>query len=141
MKDTVQGLFDAEDVIYTRVVETSSFVLTLAKQSAKGEDKITYDFQKVAEELAKMIPDELQAKVDEIMETYKKVVPAIVRSPSFTAKPKDGTKFSDKGKLQEGVIDAMKNVIKLVMNLTKSVTKWAVSYDKKLAALKKLAGM
>lgn len=132
MKETVQGLFDATDIVYTRVVETCSFTMTLAKQ-AQAQEKIDYDFQKVAEELAKLIPDELQAQVDAIMEAHKKVTVTQPRSPAFTVKPK-----GIKENLTEGVLETL---TKLIGSVLKKITNWATGYDKKLAKLKKMAGM
>lgn len=143
MKEHVQALFDAEDVVYTRVVETNSFVLTLAKQGT-ATTKTTYDFEKIAEELAKLIPDELQSKVDEITEAYKKVTVTQPKSPALTVQTAD--EVEKKGRtvranLKEGIADVFKKAATTVKALLKKVAAWGVSYDKKLAVLKKQAGL
>lgn len=153
MKETVQGLFEATDIVYTRVVDTCSFTMTLAKQSLPKE-KVEYDFEKIAEDLAKLIPDELQSKVDEIVEAHKKVSVTQPKSPAFTVKPKinegvqgepgydiemDNNSYAYSKKSSLG--DKIKAAIKIVGSLVKKVTGWAVSYDKKLAKLKKDAGI
>lgn len=137
MKETVQDLFDATDIVYTRVVETCSFTLTLAKQAQKPTEKIDYDFQSIAEELAKLIPDDLQSKVDEIMETYKKVIVTQPKSPAFSVK----TKIKEDQDLQESLIAKVKALAKMISGFLKKITSWAVSYDKKMSALKKKTGI
>lgn len=125
MKETVQGLFDSTDVVYTRVVETCSFTITLAKEG-KAIEKVEYDFQKIAEELAKLIPDELQSKVDEIMEAYKKVKITQPKSPALTVD------------LKEGILDSLSKISKMASSVLKKMMGWALSYDKKLDKLKKI---
>jgi len=131
IKGKVEDLFNAEDVVLTRVIETVSFTMTVSKKS-KTADKEVIDFQKIAEELAILIPDELQAKVDEIVATYTTVVKGQDKSPALQVKPKvNESLLSDLG-------SKLANAVK---SLVKSVASWAKGYDKKLAALKKLANV
>lgn len=131
LKAEVENLFDAEDIIYTRIVETCSFVATLNKIS-KPKDKVEVDYTKIIEELTKLIPEELRVKVDEITATYTTISKTEPRSPAFKTEPKD---------LEEGIGDVFKKIKQLVGALIKSVTRWAVAYDKKLAKLKLEAGI
>lgn len=129
IKDRVEDLFAAEDVVLTRVIDTVSFTLTVSKKS-KQEDKVTIDYKAIAEELAKLIPDDLQAKVDEIAAAYTTIAKQEDKSPALSVKAKVTEGLI--GNLKAGVVSAIKKAIK-------SVTSWASKYDKKLAALKKLA--
>jgi len=129
IKEKVEDLFAAEDIVLTRVIDTVSFTLTVSKKS-KQDDKIVVDYKAIAEELAKLIPDELQAKVDEIAAAYTTITKQEDKSPALSVKAKVNEGLI--GDLKAGIVSAIKKVIK-------SVTSWASKYDRKLAALKKLA--
>ncbi len=125
IKARVEDLFAAEDVVLTRVIDTVSFTMTVSK-TAKQADKVTVDFKAIAEELAKLIPDELQAKVDEIVKAYTVTVAQQDKSPALSVKAKvTESLLSDLG---ASVATAIKKAIK-------SVASWAKKYDKKLAVL------
>ena len=127
IKEKAEDLFAAEDVVLTRVIETVSFTLTVSKRS-KVLDKTTVDYQGIAEELAKLIPDELQAKVDEIVKAYT----------TIAAQPDKSPALSVKAKVTEGLLqDLSAKVVQLIKKLVKSVTSWAISYDRKLDKLKR----
>lgn len=128
IKGKVEDLFAAEDIVLTRVIDTVSFTMTVSKR-AKVEDKVTIDFQKIAEELAKLIPDELQAKVDEIVTAYTFIEKQQDKSPALNVKAKvNESLLSDLG---SSIVSAVKKAIK-------SVASWARKYDKKLSNLKKM---
>lgn len=127
LKETVEGMFDAEDAVVTRVVETVSFSLVMAKEVAKdipASSKV--DYEKLAGELAKLIPAELQDKVQELTKLYTKIIPA-------STKP--GVKSISVTPLEEGVGTTLKSLIKSLVNGVKQFTRWATGYDKKLGAL------
>ena len=127
LKETVEGMFDAEDAVVTRVVETVSFSLVMAKEVAKdipASSKV--DYEKLAGELAKLIPAELQDKVQELTKMYTKIIPA-------STKP--GVKSISVTPLEEGVGSTLKSLIKSLVNGVKQCTRWAIGYDKKLGAL------
>jgi hypothetical protein len=128
IKEKVEDLFAAEDVVLTRVIETCSFTLTVSKRS-KQEDKVTIDYEAIAMELAKLIPDELQAKVDEIVAAYTSIKKQEDKSPALAVK----------AKVNEGLGDLAKSLVALVKKAVKSIASWAKKYDRKLAALKKQA--
>ena len=136
LKERVTDLFDAEDVVLTRVVETASFTLTLSKlvKSAEQEPKVVVNYQKIAEELAKLIPDELQAKVDEIVKMYTEISIAADKAPALRVKSK-----VDESLVAEGVLDMIKGMAAKVAKWVKSMASWAVGYDRKLDALKRQA--
>jgi len=131
IKLRVETLFAAEDVVLTRVIDTVSFTMTVSKTS-KQEDKITIDYKAIAEELAKLIPDELQAKVDEIAAAYTTIQKQEDKSPALSVK----------SKVAEGLLADIKvNVVAALKNAIKSIASWAKKYDKKLNALKKMANV
>jgi len=130
IKSRVEELFSAEDVVLTRVIETVSFTMTVSKRLKKADDKKVVDYEAIATELAKLIPEELQAKVEEITLAYTKLIPQEVKSPGLSVK----------AKVNEGLFTDLKaGVVSMVKRVIKSITSWAIKYDKKLLALKKMA--
>lgn len=133
LKEHVTDLFNAEDIVLTRVVETASFTMTLSKRvTAEEQDrKVVIDYKAIAEDLANLIPVELQAKIEEITKMYTVVSLAAEKSPALRVK---SNKVEES--LNEGVLDMIKGLAEKVLNWTKKVASWAVGYDKKLALLK-----
>lgn len=133
IKDTVTDLFDAEDIVLTRVVETVSFTLTLSKliKSSEQNPKTVVNYEAIAKALAELIPTDLQAQVEEITKMYTEVSLAADKSPALRIKDKTE-------KIDEGLLDSIKGAAAKLAKWAKSTAKWAVSYDKKLAKLKLL---
>lgn len=131
IKENITELFEAEDIVLTRVVETVSFTLTLSKlvKASEQNPKTTVDYEAIAKELAKLIPEELQAQVEAITKMYTEVTLASDKSPALRIKNKND-------KLDEGLMDSIKGLANKVVKWAKSMASWAVGYDKKLAALK-----
>lgn len=130
LKTRVEELFAAEDVVLTRVIETASFTLTLSKKQKQDPKKLV-NYESIAAELVKLVPEELEAKVNEIYEAYTQIIPQEDKSPALRVK----------GKLEEGVLDMLATAIKTVKGLLKKMLTWGAKYDKKLAALKADAGV
>lgn len=128
LKGDVQELFDAEDVVLTRVVETAQFTLTMAKEVQKDPTQ-EVDYTSIIAALSALIPSELQSRVDEITAKYTKIVP-----------PKAPIKRLSVSKevVKEGVLGDLTNFIK---SFVKSIHSWATRYDAKLEALKRKAGL
>jgi hypothetical protein len=132
IKDKVTDLFDAEDIVLTRVVETVSFTLTLSKlvKAAEQKDKVVVDYESIAKELAKLIPDELQKAVQEITDRYTEVSLAADKSPALRVKNKNDDK------LAEDVLSSLKRYMESIHKWVSSMVKWGNKYDKKLNKLK-----
>ena len=127
MKQVVESLFDAEDEVLTRVVDTVSYTITLSK-AEKAESKApkkSIDYAAIVKELGEMIP-ELQAKIEEITEKYTEVV-----------QPKDTpVKLIVKSKLDEGLTAFARGLVKSFKEMLKSIKSWGKGYDKRLNSLK-----
>lgn len=132
LKGDVQGLFDAEDIIYTRVVETAQFTLTMVKEVQKTEGTTEVDYKSIVAALTALVSEDLQGKVEEIIAQYTKVVPPKAPIKKLTVSKEVGAP------LAEGFLETLKNK---AIRLLKSITGWATSYDNKLDALKKKAGV
>ena len=127
MKQVVESLFDAEDEVLTRVVDTVSYTITLSK-AEKAESKApkkSVDYAAIVKELSEMIP-ELQAKIEEITEKYTEIV-----------QPKDTPmKLIVKSKLDEGLTAFARGLVKSFKEMLKSIKSWGKGYDKRLNSLK-----
>jgi hypothetical protein len=120
-RENVADLFDVEDAVKTRVIDTVSFIVTLSK-----DPKVTTSpkYKDILEVLEKQLTPELIT----VLENLKKTMVTITqKAPSLRIDPKD------KQKLDEGVISSYINKLKSwVMN-------WGKKYDAKLNQLKSLA--
>lgn len=127
LKGVVEGMFDPEDAVVTRVVETVSFSLTMAKEVAKDiPESKKLDYEAIAKELIKLIPEELQSKVQEITDTYTKIIPASTKA---------GVKSLSVSPLEEGVVDVAKKAMRALVSRSRQFIQWATGYDKKLSKL------
>lgn len=112
-RENVAELFNAEDAVKTRVIETLQFILTLSKDP---KPTVTPQYKNILEELTKHLTPELILVLEEIK---KKMVTVTQKAPSLKVKPIDQD-------LSEGVMSKFTHII---MN-------WAQKYDAKLDNLK-----
>jgi hypothetical protein len=129
LKTEVQDLFEAEEVIVTRVVETAQFTLTMAKEIQKTEGSKEVDYASIIAALSALIPTELQSRVDEITEKYTRLIP-----PKAPLKRLSVSKEVPEGMVVEGLFGFIKGFVKSIMS-------WATRFDAKLENLKRKAGM
>jgi predicted metal-dependent hydrolase len=134
LRDRAENLFDAEDVVITRVVQTSAVILTLSKK-AKEENPIKVDYEKIAAELAKMISKDLQPEVERIYGLYTEIVEPKEKKTPLKVQVTDPGKQVDEG-LKELGKRAVQAIVKKFADVRKTVLAWAVTYDRKLAAIK-----
>lgn len=131
-KKLFEELFDAEDEILTRVIETASVTMTLSK-AVRGKDKpnvITVDFEAAYRELAEMVLGLTEQK-----EKLNKKIEAILAKHTTSTPARDTpAKLTTDVKLDEGIMDTLK---KMVNTVVESIKNWATGYDKKLDAFKK----
>ena len=118
IKSEIVDLYDAEDEVLTRVVETVSITATLAK---KGTDGPKVDHEKVVAKLLTLMP-ELQAKIDELTKEFTSVVKA--KEPGLTVKVTEDV---------AGVWKALKDKFSKLLSSFKT---WGKSFDQKLAEIK-----
>lgn len=131
LKGDTQGLFNAEDVILTRVVETAQFTLTLAKEVKKA-DTTEVNYDAIIAALTVLIADELQSKVDMIIEKYTTAVPAKEPAKRLSV---------SKEVVKEGFFDFTTKLKKMATSLYDSLMSWAGRYDAKLDRLKEKSGI
>lgn len=134
VKEKVEPLFDATDVVYTRIVETCSFTLQLAK-AAKDTTKTEYDYEAIIDDLAELLGKDLEEKVKEIIAKHTKIIDVPAKSPALRMEPKA------KEPIKEGFADSWDKLTVMAGTFLKTITRWALGYDKKLAKLQKRAGI
>jgi hypothetical protein len=132
IKGRVADLFDAEDTVLTRVVDTASFTMTLSAQATEGKTKVVVDWESIAKELVKLVPDELQSKIDEIQEAYTKANIMDIPAPGLRVDNKAAKAAAKAVSIEEGVIDTLK---KLTSVFLKKISNWAWKFDKTLRKL------
>lgn len=125
VKEVGDRIFDAEDALATRIIETVSYtvMLTAAEKAETKKPKEEIDFASAYAELSRLVP-ELAQKADEIRAKYTTLIP-----------PKDTpTALKVKAKVQEGLLDSVK---KMWAAFVDTIKNWGVAYDAKLDAIKK----
>ena len=118
-------LFDAEDTLATRIIETVSFtvMLTAAEKAHHKQPTKKIDFERAFNDLLALVP-ELEQQAQAILDTYTEIIP-----------PKDTpTAVKVKTKVNESLYST---IHKLIKQMASSVRKWANVYDRKLNSLKK----
>jgi uncharacterized protein (UPF0335 family) len=115
-REDISDLFDAEDAVKTRVVQTMSFILTLSKDPAATK---TPKYKDILTALSEHLTPELIKVLEGLKE---QMVTITQKSPSLKIKP-----------LDEGFVSSLFARLKL------TVMNWASRYDQKLDNLKRLA--
>lgn len=118
-KENIHDLFDAEDAVRTRVVETLNFIFHLTKDPKATE---TPKYKEILNELEKQLTPELITVLEGLKKTMKTVTQ---KSPALTIKPIE--------KIDESFIGNFFAKLKSV------IYNWANKYDSKLNRLKSLA--
>jgi hypothetical protein len=121
IKDEALALFDAEDEIYSRIIETVSMTISISKKTVTTSNNT--DFEKVIEGLLVLVPD-LKSQIEELIKVNTTIKTA-ERSPALRVTVKEGLDFK-----------AFKALIKTTFSGIKS---WARSFDRKLSKLQQLA--
>jgi hypothetical protein len=122
LKEEVEDLFDAEDEVYTRVVDTISATLTLSKKQSVTTTKI--DYEAILAKITELQP-ELEEKIKELTTEFTKVTTA-EKSPALR------TMIKEAESLEEGLKELAKYVKDIAKAALSAIKGWGKSYDKKL---------
>lgn len=140
LKEYINEFFDIEDEIYTRVLDTSSFILTMSKKPKDTPEttisNTVIDYDKILSEIANIFPD-LTESIKTITNQYTRIETQTIaakqgKSPSVKVTTKEG--------IDEGVnhfIMQMKSyIIRLVRHVKSFITGKLEHYDDKLEDIK-----
>lgn len=116
-REDIADLFDAEDAVKTRVVETMSFILTLSKDPAATRIP---KYKDILEALTEHLTPELITILEELK---SQMVTVVQKSPSLKIQS-----------LREGIVQ------RLFARLKQFISRWGSQYDQKLDALRSQAG-
>lgn len=123
VKKEAIDLFDAQDEVMTRVVNTVSLGITISKKP-EVKDTIKTDWEQVAKGIMALTP-ELDDKIKELIEQFTTVKAGV---------PKDVSLRVD---IKEGVIsDAFGKLLGKLKSFLNTIKSWGSSYDSKLEKLK-----
>ena len=123
VKKEAIDLFDAQDEVMTRVVNTVSLGITISK-NPEVKDTINAGWEQVAKGIMALTP-ELDDKIKELIEQFTTVKAGV---------PKDVSLRVD---IKEGVIsDAFGKLLGKLKSFLNSIKSWGSSYDSKLEKLK-----
>lgn len=128
VKEVADRIFDAEDALATRVIETVSYTVMLTKSTPASEKEPTKktDYESAFSELSRLVP-ELEAKAKEILEKYSELVPAKDTPSALKYTPK----------LEEGAMDVVKGWVSKAKSFVKGMLTWGREYDAKLDAFRR----
>lgn len=119
-REHVADLFDAEDAVKTRVIDTVSFIITLTKTPTPT---VSYQYAKILAELANHLTPELLIILNDLKEKFKS---ESQREPGISIVRKE---------VEESVItDKLKHYF---AKFKRFILHWAHGYDRRLNALKK----
>lgn len=116
IKEEVVELFDADDEVLTRIVDTVSATLTLAKKTTVRSEKV--DYSAILEKLVEMVP-ELEEQVKQLVEEHTKIS-ITEKSPALRTT------------LKEGIKEWAKEIKAIAKHAMKVVKVWARIYDEDL---------
>ena len=130
IKNNVAGLFGANDVTKSRIIDTVSFIIELSKNP---NATVTYKYAKVLEELEKNLTTELIKVLEAIKEKFKTTTQ---KTPSLKISRKDAINQSMLAKhpIDENTFEKFKDYYEKFENM---ISKWAEGYDRKLNYLKR----
>lgn len=115
-RENIADLFDAEDAVKTRIVETVSFILQLSKDP---EPTVAPKYKEILEALSNQLTPELIQVLEHLKKT---MVTTTQKSAGLKIKPVDEGMFSS-----------------LFAHLKNAIANWGFKYDRKLAELRNAA--
>jgi chromosome segregation ATPase len=124
IKAVADRLFDAEDELVTRVMQTAKYTMTIsAITKAKDRPATTsVNFERAFSELAALVPD-LQEAAEKILAKYTEITPATADTAA---------KLTVKSRTDESLAALARSAITKLMDWVRS---WGISYDKKLKTI------
>jgi len=119
-REDIADLFDAEDIVSTRIVDTVSFIFTLTKNPKETEAP---KYKEILNELEKSMTPELIVMLESLKKT---MVTRTQKAPALSYEKKPDSK------LHESVVNSIFSKVK------NFALRWAKRYDTKLEHLQQL---
>lgn len=133
-KEKIQDLFNADDAMRTRVVETVGFTFQMTKDI---ESTTTFKYKEILDEIQEHLTPELVQMLESIKSKYMTVKSGSVgRLTAVQDKNVTPPEPASESVMHEGVMDNLKAYFKKFANY---VASWGQKYDKKLNVLKQAA--
>lgn len=138
IKETATGLFDAEDEVLTRVIETIQMTVTLSKATpAKEKGKEVFNQAAFVKDLWTVFPD-LEKQLNKLKKKHTEMkdvaaVPTRLGAPKMKPVPTSKGEPKESIELEEGMMDNLKAWASDVLN---SVMDALAPVDNKLAEIK-----
>jgi hypothetical protein len=118
----MDGVFDAEDALMTRVLETAKVTLTASKKTTR--ETVKFDKEKFMGKLLELVPD-LKKQIEKFDKECTDIQTSVVQS-TLKAELKS-----------EGFSNLVNKVKTYIDNIYNNIKKWLPGYDKKLNGLRK----
>lgn len=119
VRENIADLFNAEDAVKTRVVDTVSFIMSITKDPAPTE---SYKYAQIINDLSEQLTPELLKVLNDLKTKYKTITQ---KEAALKVQPKESISES----LNESLASYFKQFFAFI-------TRWCSSYDAKLSALK-----
>lgn len=127
-KQHIEELFDAEDAVLTRYIDTVSLAITMAKDTPEREEEDeVFEAEDFLEELYEMVDDNLVPMIQQLKEKHTKIENTVVsgRKGTLKVKTKEAAGAVDYSKLEQ-LADTLGEIVDIKMS----------QYDQKLQQLK-----
>ena len=132
-KDTIETLFDAEDAMYTRYIDTVSLAITMSKdQEATSVETSDLNVNAFLDDLMTLVGDDLQPAVTKLLEQHTKVTAKLRAAQRGRVSVKLPTPVQE-GELTEG--DMTDKIANYAAKFANKVMSYLGRYDTKLNAI------
>jgi hypothetical protein len=132
-KDAIETLFDAEDAMYTRYIDTVSLAITMSKdQEATSTETSNLNVNDFLEDLMTLVGEDLQPAVSKLLEQHTKVTTKLRAAQRGRVTVNLPTPVQE-GELTEG--DMTDKITNYAAKFANKVMSYLGRYDSKLNAI------
>lgn len=125
IKEAAEDLFDATDVVYTKVVETASLTVNISKKTT--DEKVTIDYEAVVLKLMEMVP-ELSVQIEKLIAAHT-TISENTKSPAMRVS------------IKENSLSWIKPIADFARKIKSKIMQWSSKYGSELEELKSMANV
>ena len=125
IKEAAEDLFDATDVVYTKVIETASLTVNISKKTS--DEKVTIDYEAIVLKLMEMVP-ELSGQIEKLIAAHTSVTEN-TKSPAMRVS------------IKENSLSWIKPIADFARKIKSKIMQWSAKYDSDLEELKSMANV